>query len=238
VDLSEKLAFCHDVGFVVQPDKPDTMDIVGFDEKVDEAPLVGLNTSGLLFMGGYSKDNMFGLKCDYQRMTYDLIDYLIDRLKTRVLLVPHVFGQGINAESDAAVCEKLYHELRGKYPGRLGLVQGEYNQNEIKYIIGLCDFFIGARMHACIAALSQGIPAVGVAYSKKFQGVFETVGVGNLIADLRNMDVTEILHAVSSAFENQDRIRDILKKRVPEAQNNVFDIFKNIVLNPPQILGQ
>ena len=152
--------------------------------------------------------------------------------------MPHVFGQGINAESDAAVCEKLYHELRGKYPGRLGLVQGEYNQNEIKYIIGLCDFFIGARMHACIAALSQGIPAVGVAYSKKFQGVFETVGVGNLIADLRNMDVTEILHAVSSAFENQDRIRDILKKRVPEAQNNVFDIFKNIVLNPPQILGQ
>ena len=46
-----------------------------------------------------------------------------------------------------------------------------------KAVIGQCDFFIGSRMHACIAALSQGVPCVGVAYSMKFAGVFDTVGM-------------------------------------------------------------
>ena len=36
-------------------------------------------------------------------------------------------------------------------------------------------------MHACIAALSHGIPTTAVAYSKKFIGFFDSVGLGDYV---------------------------------------------------------
>jgi len=85
---------------------------------------------------------------------------------------------GTGGECDSPVCDRGFEALRDKYPDRIGVVRGQYSPSEIKYIIGSCDFFIGARMHACIAALSQGIPAVAIAYSDKFTGVMQTVGAG------------------------------------------------------------
>ena len=47
----------------------------------------------------------------------------------------------------------------------------------MKYLIGQCDFFVGSRMHSCIAAVSQCVPAVSIAYSDKFIGVMATLGL-------------------------------------------------------------
>lgn len=227
--ISGKLQFCHDVGFVVPPERPavhsfDTLAIP--DDKIRN--LIGLNVSGLLFMGGYSKKNMFGLKSNYAELIYDLIHYLITVKSIPVLLVPHVFGSGSNSESDQSVCELIYQDLKPRYPSMLFLVSGNYNQSEVKYIVGECDFFIGARMHACIGALSQCIPAIGIAYSKKFKGVFETVGMGNLIADPRISDKNGILSIIDKAYTNRHQLRSILAQRIPEAKQNVFDIFRTI----------
>lgn len=82
-----------------------------------------------------------------------------------MLLTPHVFGT--HGESDSVVCERLLEELNGKYKDSLGLVRGSYNQSEIKQVIGMCDFFLGARMRACIAAASRNVPVVPIAYSGK-----------------------------------------------------------------------
>ncbi len=228
-NINSKLHFCHDVGFVVAPDRPSHsgFDILSLpDDKAKQ--LVGLNVSGLLFMGGYSKKNMFGLKSNYAELIYDLIHYMIEVKSVPLVLVPHVFGSGTNSESDSAVCELIYRELRPRYPQMLFLASGRFNQSEIKYIIGQCDFFIGARMHACIGALSQCIPAIGIAYSKKFKGVFETVGMESLIADPRLSIKDEVLQIIDAAYDNRLQLRSILKQRIPEAKQNVFDIFKSI----------
>jgi polysaccharide pyruvyl transferase WcaK-like protein len=228
-DLHGKLRFCHDVGFVVAPIKPTKMDLGDLSEQKEGVyDLIGLNVSGLLFMGGYTMNNMFGLKSNYQELTYDLIDFLINKKDLSVMLVPHVFGQGKNSESDSTVCENIYADLKSKYPGKLFLVKGNYNQSEIKYIIGMCNFFIGARMHACIAALSQCIPAVGIAYSKKFKGVFETVGVENLIADPRTMGKEEIIEVICTALKYRMKVKAKLQQIMPQVKNNIYDIFKDI----------
>lgn len=228
-EITEKLHFCHDVGFVVAPDRPShsSFDKLAIpDDKTGN--LVGLNVSGLLFMGGYTKKNMFGLKSNYADLIYDLIHYLITVKSVPVLLVPHVFGSGTNSESDSSVCKLIYRELKPRYLKMLFMASGHFNQSEIKYIIGQCDFFIGARMHACIGALSQCIPAIGIAYSKKFKGVFETVGMESLVADPRLSDKDEILRIIDTAYDNRVQLRNILKQRIPKARQNVFDIFKNM----------
>jgi polysaccharide pyruvyl transferase WcaK-like protein len=224
----DRFRFCYDVGFVVNPVRPEKVDLEGFSGKDGVSTTVGLNVSGLLWMGGYTQNNQFALKTDYRLLVEKLIDYLIREKDARVVLIPHVFGEEKSSESDQTVCEMLYQNLKSRYANKLFLARGRYDQSEIKYIIGLCDFFIGSRMHACIAALSQGIPTVPVAYSKKFIGVMETIGVESYVADPRTMDEREILHTVDRTWTERESIRQHLKSKMPEVKAHVLNLFKEI----------
>jgi polysaccharide pyruvyl transferase WcaK-like protein len=154
-------------------------------EQQPGVPLIGLNVNGLMYNGGYTRNNMFGLKCNYKIFVQQLVQKLLAETTAHILLVPHTFTATKDVNSDPDACREIFLSTPEYYKTRLHLVTREYNQHEIKGIIGLCDFFIGSRMHACIAALSQGIPTVGIAYSRKFRGIFQSVGAENMVIDAR-----------------------------------------------------
>ena len=120
---------------------------------------------------------------------------------------------------------KLEKLALSEKPDIIFLLKGNHDQNEIKYIIGLCDYFIGSRMHACIAALSQMIPAVGLAYSKKFLGVFDSIGVDDLVIDLRTKSKDGIIAHLSKAFFEREATAQKLSQTVPKAQEEISEIF-------------
>jgi len=222
-----KVRFVPDVAFVLDARRPEHIDIEpSADLRAQGSIVVGLNISGLLFNGGYSRNNMFGLRSDYRELIYAVIEMFLKRQKVSVLLVSHVFPPANNTvESDSEACFKMYECFRKTYPGKIFMVKGEYDQSEIKYIIGLSDFFIGSRMHACIAAISQGIPAVGIAYSGKFYGVFEGIGVADCVVDAGNYDKKQVLEKVESIFERKDKIRENLNYAMPQVKECVSGIF-------------
>jgi polysaccharide pyruvyl transferase WcaK-like protein len=194
--------------------------------------IVGLNVSGLLSAddGSFGKRTHF--KTDYNSVIPKLIELLIRKHGAAVILVPHVFGD--SWESDAAACERIYIELRDTYPGCLGLANGKYDQSQIKYLIGLCDFFVGSRMHACIAAVSQGVPAVSLAYSDKFIGVMETMGLRNLVADLRTQGESEVLAVVNSGLAEREDHRARLKMEMPGLRKSVLNVFAGVEIAAAQ----
>jgi polysaccharide pyruvyl transferase WcaK-like protein len=226
--VNGKLRFMPDVAFVLDSSKPETFDIGSLDKVRNKSSIVvGLNISGLLFNGGYTQQNMFGLKTNYRELIDSIVDYLMKEERALVLLVPHVLAPSRTVEDDPNACRQLYEKLSEKYSGRIFLTQGQYNQNNIKYIIGLCDFFIGSRMHACIAALSQSIPAVGIAYSKKFHGVFESVGLGDCVADAYQCgNNIELLSIVEAAFEKRDQTRKHLEKVIPKIKAEILGMLE------------
>jgi colanic acid/amylovoran biosynthesis protein len=222
--------FCPDLAFVLEPSKPEVIDVGPLlSVKTSESITVGMNISGLLYNGGYTHNNMFALKADYKQAVHTIIDELMQNDRVLLLLVPHVIGPDQNLESDKAACSKVYEHVIDKYPNRIFLARGTYDQSEVKYVISLCDFFIGSRMHACIAALSQSIPAVGLAYSKKFQGVFETVGARDLVVDMRHAETEKILSTITDAFEHREITAQHLRTIVPQVQRQVLTIFEGIV---------
>ncbi len=225
----ENVRFCYDVGFVLEPAPPQTPEMMDlFSRKMEAATLVGLNVSGLLYIGGYTQNNMFGLRMDYREFIFRLIDFLVERKGAHVVLIPHVFGAAEERESDSTVCQQVYEKLRARYPDKIFTVREKYDQGGIKYIIGLCDFFIGSRMHACIAALSQNIPAVAVAYSKKFKGVLKTIGAEALVADPRLMKEDEVFRIIERAYDERDLIRSRLQNTIPEVKERVLGLFREI----------
>lgn len=225
-----KVQFAPDVAFVLDTRKPTDFDASPLSKIRKNTTLVGLNISGLLFNGGYTQDNMFGLKTDYRTLMPAVVRTLLEDKDVVVLLVPHVFPPAdYEVESDPNACLKVYEQLKQIYPGRIFLVEGQYDQGEMKYIIGLCDFFIGSRMHSCIAALSQGIPAIGLAYSKKFEGVFRSVSAEHLVIDMRSRNRDEILEDISEAYKRRQATAKHLVEIIPVIRKKVLELFADIV---------
>jgi polysaccharide pyruvyl transferase WcaK-like protein len=167
---------------------------------------------------------MFGLKTSYGELLGKVVDLLMKQDGVLILLVPHVFTASGHPEHDPDACLEVFNSVGEKYKDRVFLVRGEYNHNEIKYIIGMCDLFIGSRMHSCIAAISQGVPAIGLAYSKKFQGVFCSIGIEKYAINLHERGEADVLDAVSKAFQNRKTALEHLTKRIPEVQKQVWNI--------------
>lgn len=195
-----------------------------------DTTLIGFNVSGLLYHGGYTRNNMFGLRAVYPLLVRQIADALLARSGTMLLFVPHVFVPSGHVESDAAACRDVCEALTKSYAGRVFCLEGEYDQSEIKQIIGRCDFFIGSRMHACIAAASQGIATVPLAYSRKFRGVFETVGAADWAIDLRTCGADEALSRVCAAFDRRIALGAQLEQALPRVQQQVLGMFDDAVL--------
>lgn len=227
---NDKLRFCYDLGFIVDPIVPKDKDEYDFLlHKSQNSNIVGINISGLLYMGGYTQNNMFGLKVDYRELVDDIINFFIEMERWKIILVPHVFGTTENRESDFIVCNTICNKFTSNHNNQIYAIRNAYNQSEIKAIIGLADFFVGSRMHACIAALSQGIPTVAIAYSKKFQGVLESIGCESLVADPRIMEMNKILTIISDTFCRRHLIRRELEHKMPQIQKRTLNLFKDIM---------
>jgi polysaccharide pyruvyl transferase WcaK-like protein len=210
----DKVRFGYDFGFALHPRRPERIQFVGgsCDDAKDKT-VVGLNVSGLLMMGGYDRHNMFSLKVGYRELTDAIMRRLLGVAGVHILLVPHVFGA--DAESDQSACRAIYDDHIERYPGRISCVESRHDQHEMKYVIGRCEFFVGARMHACIAALSQAVPAMCVAYSRKFAGVLESIGAEQLVVDPRTMSLAEIVDAVADRFADRRKFTLELGAQMP-----------------------
>jgi colanic acid/amylovoran biosynthesis protein len=225
----KEIQFCPDVAFVLDPISPEALSIAPPLPPERNFRLVGLNANGLMYNGGYTRQNMFGLKLDYKKFLAKLVDALLDDKTIRVLLVPHTFAPIGDVESDPEACRRVIETVSNSKRDRLHLVDREYDQHEIKSVIGMCDFFIGSRLHSCIAALSQGIPTVGVAYSKKFKGVFETVGAAEWVVDGRDTDAENAVIDVLSRMKQSSSMRETLAKETVRVRAQLRRTFSTIV---------
>ncbi|MBP1804927.1 polysaccharide pyruvyl transferase family protein [Rubellimicrobium aerolatum] len=165
---------------------------------------VGINVSGLLLAGGYSGRNDFGLRTDYPGLIRDLIRHFqAHPAGCEVHLVSHVIVHTgrMTGEDDLRACQALAAE----FPGTV-LAPDFASPSEAKtYIAGL-DFFMGARMHACIAAFSSGVPVVPMAYSRKFAGLFGSLGYDRTV-DCTGEENAAILGKVAQAFEDRAAVK-------------------------------
>ncbi len=216
------MKFSHDMAFALEPKTPAGTPPIWLREK--KRPLIGLNISGLLYSGGYTGQNMFGLGLDYADLMQRIIEWFTGSMKCNVVLISHVAGY----ESDHEACIAIRDKVQANVNGLLHVANPNYDHREIKHIIGKCDFFLGSRMHACIAALSQCVPAVGLAYSRKFAGVFESIDVPELVVDLRNSDSPETLKQVGHLYGKRELLVQKLEQSGIEARESARNLFCTI----------
>ena len=218
-----------DVAFALHVDPLINVHLDGRTFEPLPSQLIGLNVNGLMFNGGYTGKNMFGLKMNYRLFLTELVKRLLSVHCGRLILVPHTYASVGDAESDNDASRQLKESLPVDLRARVSVVTGEYDAHQLKSIIGQSDFFVGSRMHSCIGALSQGVPCVGVAYSMKFQGVFASVGMERSIIDARSVDSEEAVNRVIELYQQRDATALRLRSNLVRTRLQLSRVFSDII---------
>ncbi len=185
---------------------------------------VGLNISALLWHGGYTGTNQFGLKDDYQQTVREIITYFLSLANVKLHLIPHVVGGERHIENDYAVSFDLQKEFNNPNLILAPLFLSPVDAKD--YISGM-DFFMGARMHSTIAAFSSGVPVIPMAYSRKFNGLFIDTLQYNHLVDLKTDCKQDILDTIRKAFESKTS----LKEEIADRNNTIVEERKQLLID-------
>ena len=203
---------------------------------INRRPLIGMTLAGY----NLSSERTWGQlkKFDDLKIYVPAIKFLLDDLNANIILLPHVYrmnpytyGQEHINGPDYDILLNLYKMVGGeKYGGRIKLIEGKYSASEAKGMIGQCDMYLSGRLHAGVAALSQSIPTILLAYGHKHYGFASLVGQEKYVFNGKDAKTLESL--ILEAWENRVQIASVIRermKRVEELVNMNFEIVKEIV---------
>lgn len=89
-----------------------------------------------------------------------------------VQLIPHVVPlDGVGFGNDERTHQALATALGDAMGDAVRMAPSGLNAPQLKQLISQCDWFIGARTHATIAAMSTNVPVGSIAYSLKARGI-------------------------------------------------------------------
>lgn len=150
-----------------------------------------------------------------------LIDYVISESSMDIVLIPHVFWKD---QDDRIVCRMI--EEKYSRTGRVHYLDTEkLGYCQIRYIIGKCRFFLGARTHAMISAYSMAVPAIALGYSIKSRGIARDLGLDpQLVVNCKNLSgEDDILKAFLYLQSNEEKTSDIYRKNLEQYRQKAYD---------------
>ena len=155
----------------------------------------------------------------------NLIQNILDTTNCAVALIPHVVWE---SNDDRTILKKLYNEFKDNE--RVIMIE-DCNCMQLKGYISRCRFFIGARTHATIAAYSTFVPTLVLGYSIKSRGIATDLFGSDenyviSIQDLLNEE--DLYQAFLWILKNEEKIKEILKDRIPEVIADVNKLGKVI----------
>lgn len=188
---------------------------------------LGFNVSGLLWNGGFSSENQFGLKTDYREYCCQIIEWAISQ-GMEVHIIPHVTVSGdanrVVPDGDYPACEFL----KEKYP-QVSLAPCFTTPYDVKNYIASMDCFIGARMHATIGAFSSGVATIPFAYSRKFKGLYDNFNYPYYV-DGTVMDTKSAFDKTIEYIGTSDKLKANIEVSMKEV-NVLLDKFREELLD-------
>lgn len=215
-----KVEIAPDVAFALSYEKK--------EKKVSNQKIqIGLNVSGLLWNGGYSHSKL-PLTVDYRMYCKELLKKLSQNEAYEIHLITHVGRNDESiAEGDYAVCRQLHKKFKNT-------VLPDVFQSPIDaktYISGM-DILIGARMHATIASFSTYTATIPFSYSRKFEGLYNSVGYDYVIHACSQTTVEALdktLEYIGNYQVLKEQVADSMKQ-VEKLQDNFEEKLKKILI--------
>jgi colanic acid/amylovoran biosynthesis protein len=186
----------------------------------NDRPLVGISISKIISRYGFADIEKPEEKYQqYVSVMAKTIEYITDSLEATVVIVPHVIDPRKN--DDRWVADDVCKLISNK--SKVISIKEDYTPEELKGIIGHCDLFIGARMHATIASTSMLVPTIGIAYSHKIYGIVgEMLGQKEYILDVKELTYESLISKIDDVWKNRETIKEQLGIKVPQVKERAM----------------
>ena len=136
-----------------------------------------------------------------------------------VLLMPHVSPlDGSVGNNDEIYLNKLLN-MTGDMDGRVRVAPSMLNAIQSKYLLGQCRYFIGARTHATIGAISSGVPTLSISYSVKSKGINEDFfGSSKYVLPIEEMTCETLENGLDLLIEDEADIKRMIREGLDAAK--------------------
>lgn len=217
-----------DIAFLLNPEEPvDGMLKRWIDKtKTQGAQLYGINA---IMTSKFFTDKSLESENAYLNFYIALVQAIAaQQPEARFIFIPHDYRP--NGIGEGPLLERLLGLLPAMLQDRVLLLKNPYNVAEIKWLAGQLDFIVSSRMHLAIAAIGQGTPVFCFEYQGKFQGLFELIGMPELLSsmDAALTDPQALIESVLQHIDRSASIRERLQQKTPEllslAEKN-FDFY-------------
>jgi colanic acid/amylovoran biosynthesis protein len=96
---------------------------------------------------------------------------------------------------------------------------------EAKALVSGATVAISSRYHACICALSAGVPCLGTSWSHKYEALYDDYGVQDLLL-APDVAPVEVRRLVRNSMEPSAAIRPQLERRASEFRANTESLWR------------
>ncbi|MBM1204802.1 polysaccharide pyruvyl transferase family protein [Pseudomonas fragi] len=166
-------------------------------------------------------------KEDYYTAFAKFVDFLTEQGK-QVILIPHVIETN-PGNNDIIACDSVLNRTVSK--GSVKVIYGEPSATELKGIIGLSECLIGTRTHATIASMSQRVPTVSIAYSRKAYGIMNDIygesQAKNLTIDAKDLTFDSLVRSYETSLEST--INTVTLDNIKLLSHQNFEIAKKLL---------
>lgn len=202
-----------DPAFLLEPIPSEKAQEILLKEGINKTDcIIGMSVSQIVSRYGFTNFKNAEEKYDeYINLKAQVVDYLVETLNATVVFVPHVIGPG--KSDDRIVAQKIYQIIKHKQ--KVISINNEYTPEELKGVIGQCDLFVGARMHATIASTSMLVPTIAIAYSHKTHGIIgKMLGQEKYVLDIKELNYDTLISKINGAWNNKEEIKRDLKSKM------------------------
>jgi colanic acid/amylovoran biosynthesis protein len=214
---NSKIMLMPDVAFLLNPIRKQKVAEILAQEKYEKPSgiLIGIGPNELM-------DKHFRAhEGTYVDLMAQVADYLIEKLDANILLISHVIiPDGYMSNDDRTIADRIYSKAKNK--NRIKLLLADYSPEELKGIIGICDLFIGARMHSNIAALSMSVPTVVIGWSHKYSGIMNMLNQQDYFCSINALTYPKLVSMIDGAWANRAKIQRDLQARKPQIDESII----------------
>jgi colanic acid/amylovoran biosynthesis protein len=196
-----------DPAFVLMPEQIDTSEFM-----VPGRDYLGLNVSPLVRKFRNSDASRAAFDADI----VNFVKKVVTETSLDVIMIPHVDPlSGSHENSDRSYLKGLLQGL-AEFGERVRITPDLLNAAQIKYVLGKCRYFMGARTHATVGALSQGVPTISIAYSIKAVGINQDLfNSTDCVLPTPEVSMDTLLRSLAFLQNSESALKATLAERIP-----------------------
>jgi polysaccharide pyruvyl transferase CsaB len=175
--------------------------------KQASGPLIGLSLRPAV--GGRNRRTQFRKSDESQlRQMAEIANRLVDVHGAHVVFI------SMHPEQDDLLARELAKQIQR--PERFSMISGNLPAATIKTAVAEMDLLLGMRLHSIIFAASAGVIPVGFAYDQKVAAYLQSLGLSRQVLPPGSWEPAHVLKIVEQSFRSADRIRDDLRRAMPD----------------------